>query len=49
MLLNRISSLYSDARYYRLDRDAATVTVVYGPGREDVMVRYDPVTWVIIR
>lgn len=49
MLLNEISSLYADARYYRFDRDAATITVVYGPGQEEVTVRYDPVTWVILQ
>lgn len=48
MLLNRLSQMYADARYFRVDRDKATVVVVRSPGDEKT-IQYDPVTWVIVQ
>ncbi len=48
MLLNRLSEIHANARYFRIDRDAATVTVVRGPD-DKTTVRYDPRTWIIIQ
>jgi hypothetical protein len=48
LLLNRLSNMYANARYFRIDHDNATVAVVRAPG-DEIIVRYDPVTWVIVQ
>lgn len=48
MLLNRLSKMYAEARYFRIDRGTATVTVVGGPNDEET-IQYNPQTWVIVQ
>lgn len=48
MLLNRLSDMYANARYFKIDQENATIMVIGGPSDQET-VQYNPRTLVLIQ